>query len=308
MPAKPPMCKMHCEVRTGKTAVARIRCVPTVATLGPPITDKRCHQPARVLDGTDRVRPHCTDCTALGLHAWIAPHRIARHRMHRTRCTASDCTAPAIRCARPPRGRLRFGNQPEPNSPAAPARARTQAAARGSAVNLRGGRRAARVLGLEDQPGGDRPGIGVPQGRARHARDLWRCREEQRESLVQLARESRQKGWWHAYGDSVQPHFATYLGLESAASEIRIYEVNMIPGLLQTEEYARTVISAGMVNSPRAEIERRVALGNGAAAADQEQPAEGMDGAGRGSVAPPGRRTRGHARAAGVPARTSGPA
>jgi hypothetical protein len=91
--------------------------------------------------------------------------------------------------------------------------------------------------------------------------EIYGAGEEQRESLVQLARESKQKGWWHAYGDSVQPHFATYLGLESAASEIRIYEVNMIPGLLQTEDYARTVITAGMVNSPRAEIERRVALG-----------------------------------------------
>jgi transcriptional regulator with XRE-family HTH domain len=90
--------------------------------------------------------------------------------------------------------------------------------------------------------------------------EIYGTPEEQRESLVQLARESRQKGWWHAYGDSVQPHFATYLGLESAASEIRIYEVNMIPGLLQTEDYARAVITAGMVNSPRAEIERRVAL------------------------------------------------
>src|SRR6204780_5987468 len=37
---------------------------------------------------------------------------------------------------------------------------------------------------------------------------------DQRDSLVQLARDSRQKGWWHASGDSVQPHFATYLGLE----------------------------------------------------------------------------------------------
>jgi transcriptional regulator with XRE-family HTH domain len=84
--------------------------------------------------------------------------------------------------------------------------------------------------------------------------------EDQRDSLVQLARESRQKGWWHAYGDSVLPHFGTYLGLESAASEIRIYEVNLIPGLLQTEEYARAVISAGMVDKPRADIERSVAL------------------------------------------------
>jgi transcriptional regulator with XRE-family HTH domain len=90
--------------------------------------------------------------------------------------------------------------------------------------------------------------------------EIYGVPEDQRDSLVQLARESRQKGWWHAYGDSVQPHFGTYLGLESAASEIRIYEVNLIPGLLQTEEYARAVISAGMVDKPRADVERSVAL------------------------------------------------
>jgi transcriptional regulator with XRE-family HTH domain len=90
--------------------------------------------------------------------------------------------------------------------------------------------------------------------------EIYGAPPEQRDSLVQLARDSRQKGWWHAYGDTVQPHFATYLGLESAASEIRIYEVNLIPGLLQTQDYARAVIAAGMVNSPRADIERHVAL------------------------------------------------
>jgi transcriptional regulator with XRE-family HTH domain len=90
--------------------------------------------------------------------------------------------------------------------------------------------------------------------------EIYGAPPEQRDSLVQLARESRQKGWWHAYGDTIQPHFATYLGLESAASEIRIYEVSLIPGLLQTEEYARAVISAGLVNSPRTDIERQVAL------------------------------------------------
>ena len=90
--------------------------------------------------------------------------------------------------------------------------------------------------------------------------EIYDVPESQRESLVQLARESRQKGWWHAYGDTVLPHFGTYLGLESAASEIRIYEVNLIPSLLQTEEYARAVISAGMVDKPRTDIERSVAL------------------------------------------------
>jgi transcriptional regulator with XRE-family HTH domain len=90
--------------------------------------------------------------------------------------------------------------------------------------------------------------------------ELYGVPADQRESLVQLARDSRQKGWWHAYSDTMQPQMATYIGLESAASEIRIYEVSLIPGLLQTEDYARAVIRAGMVNSPAEDIERRVAL------------------------------------------------
>jgi len=90
--------------------------------------------------------------------------------------------------------------------------------------------------------------------------ELYGVPTDQRESLVQLARDSRQKGWWHAYSDTMQPQMATYIGLESAASEIRIYEVSLIPGLLQTEDYARAVIKAGMVNSPAEDIERRVSL------------------------------------------------
>src|SRR5258708_1716959 len=90
--------------------------------------------------------------------------------------------------------------------------------------------------------------------------ELYGVLSEQRESLVQLARDSRQKGWWHAFSEGEQPQFVTYVGLESAASEIRIYEVSLIPGLLQTEDYARAVIRAGMMNSPAADVERRVAL------------------------------------------------
>jgi transcriptional regulator with XRE-family HTH domain len=90
--------------------------------------------------------------------------------------------------------------------------------------------------------------------------EIYKVPDLQREALVQLARESRQKGWWHAYADNLQPHVATYLGMESAASEIRIYEVNLIPGLLQTEEYARAVLTAGTVSSPRSDVERQVAL------------------------------------------------
>jgi transcriptional regulator with XRE-family HTH domain len=90
--------------------------------------------------------------------------------------------------------------------------------------------------------------------------ELYGVPAEQREGLVQLARDSRQKGWWHAFSDTMQPQETTYVGLESAASEIRIYEVSLIPGLLQTEDYARAVIRVGMMNSPSEDVERRVAL------------------------------------------------
>jgi transcriptional regulator with XRE-family HTH domain len=73
--------------------------------------------------------------------------------------------------------------------------------------------------------------------------EIYGVPPDQRDGWVQLARESRQQGWWHAYADTVQPHYATYLGMESAASEIRIYRINHIPGLLQTEEYARAMIA-----------------------------------------------------------------
>jgi transcriptional regulator with XRE-family HTH domain len=82
---------------------------------------------------------------------------------------------------------------------------------------------------------------------------------DQRDSLIQLARESRQKGWWQAYGDSVEPHLATYLGMESAASEIRVYRGTRLPGLLQTEDYARTVAAANSPGIPRPGDDRSIA-------------------------------------------------
>jgi transcriptional regulator with XRE-family HTH domain len=90
--------------------------------------------------------------------------------------------------------------------------------------------------------------------------ELYGVPVAQRERLVQLARDSRQKGWWHAFSDTMQPQFATYVGLESAASEIRIYEVSLIPELLQTEDYARVVIRSGMMSSPSEDVERQVQL------------------------------------------------
>jgi transcriptional regulator with XRE-family HTH domain len=74
--------------------------------------------------------------------------------------------------------------------------------------------------------------------------EIYRVPADQRDSLIQLARDARQKGWWHAYADGLRPQFATYLGLESAASDLRIYKVSRVHGLLQTEDYARAMLAA----------------------------------------------------------------
>nr|WP_269809635.1 helix-turn-helix transcriptional regulator [Kineosporia rhizophila] len=82
--------------------------------------------------------------------------------------------------------------------------------------------------------------------------------EAQREALVALAREANNPGWWHSYDDVLPNWFETFVGLEEAASLIRSYEIQLLPGLLQTEAYARAVISAGAPSAVVAEVERRV--------------------------------------------------
>ncbi|GAB2772819.1 helix-turn-helix domain-containing protein [Streptomyces daliensis] len=85
--------------------------------------------------------------------------------------------------------------------------------------------------------------------------------EAEREPLLGLARESSIAGWWHTYSDVLPGWFQTYVGLEGAASHINTYEVQFIHGLLQTEDYAHAVVTAGhKEHIPQEEVERRVAL------------------------------------------------
>ena len=90
--------------------------------------------------------------------------------------------------------------------------------------------------------------------------EIYGVPEDQRDSLVQLARESRQKGWWHAFSDTGNPHLATYLGMESAASEMRVYQVHRVPGLLQTEDYVRAIAAANRLSSSDLSEDRHAAL------------------------------------------------
>lgn len=84
--------------------------------------------------------------------------------------------------------------------------------------------------------------------------------EAERQSLLSLAREANVAGWWHSYTDVLPSWFPTYVGLEGAASLIRVYEVQFVHGLLQTEAYARAVVRRGMKGASQDDIERRVAL------------------------------------------------
>ena len=90
--------------------------------------------------------------------------------------------------------------------------------------------------------------------------EMYGVDEAEQASLVALAREANSPGWWHKYGDVLPEWFQVYVGLEEAASLIRLYEVQFIPGLLQSAEYARAVISLGLPGAAPEEIERRVSL------------------------------------------------
>jgi len=77
-------------------------------------------------------------------------------------------------------------------------------------------------------------------------------------SLMALAKETKARGWWHSYGDVIPEDFDLYIGLEEAASQLAWYESELVPGLLQTDDYARTLIRAANPTDDDQEIERRV--------------------------------------------------
>jgi transcriptional regulator with XRE-family HTH domain len=84
--------------------------------------------------------------------------------------------------------------------------------------------------------------------------------EEERDALRALARRANAPGWWHDYSDVLPSWFEAYVGLEEVATQIRAYEVQFVPGLLQTEDYAHAVTLLGHDDAPPREIERRVSL------------------------------------------------
>ena len=85
--------------------------------------------------------------------------------------------------------------------------------------------------------------------------------DEEAEAFVQLAEEANRPGWWQRFHDILPGWFSMYVSLEGAASLIRSYEPHFVPGLLQTEAYARAVMEAGTIGQSEPEsVERHVSL------------------------------------------------
>jgi transcriptional regulator with XRE-family HTH domain len=82
--------------------------------------------------------------------------------------------------------------------------------------------------------------------------------EQQRERLLSLARESRQRGWWAEFGSWLPSGFDTYAGMEAAATSVRAYQAQLMHGLLQTEDYARSVLRAIRPEDSRETVEKLV--------------------------------------------------
>jgi transcriptional regulator with XRE-family HTH domain len=90
--------------------------------------------------------------------------------------------------------------------------------------------------------------------------DFYQVSADERTTLLAMAAETTIPGWWHAYSDVIPRWFEPYLGLEQAATLIRDYQVQFIPGLLQTADYARAVLQVGTRNTPDLRTDQQVSL------------------------------------------------
>lgn len=87
--------------------------------------------------------------------------------------------------------------------------------------------------------------------------DLYAVDTARRKELIDLAKDASKRGWWQAYSD-LPAEYTTYIGLEAEAASMRSFAPTVLPGILQTEDYARAVIRSALSISSPGEIERRV--------------------------------------------------
>jgi len=89
--------------------------------------------------------------------------------------------------------------------------------------------------------------------------DLYEFHDpDQRKSLIALAKSARERGWWHAYGATLSHPFADLVTLEATSREICTFQNQVVPGLLQTKEYALAVVGASKVWEHQDEVDKFV--------------------------------------------------
>ncbi len=93
--------------------------------------------------------------------------------------------------------------------------------------------------------------ISIRPGDVREMLDIYGVTGSDVTALIQLAREARRKPWWHAYGRIVPNWLETYIGLETEAARLRDFQPLVVPGLLQTGDYARATLTAAPDARPR---------------------------------------------------------
>ena len=90
--------------------------------------------------------------------------------------------------------------------------------------------------------------------------DIYEISGDQRELLLTLSRQARERGWWQSYASAVPDWFQVYVGLEAEAATIHTYDAELIPGLLQTPDYYRAFIQAAPAAGDEEAIDRKVAV------------------------------------------------
>lgn len=88
--------------------------------------------------------------------------------------------------------------------------------------------------------------------------DIYQVHGERREALLTLSRQSKERGWWQSYGSAIPQWFQVYVGLEAEASSVRVYESELVHGLLQTADYYRAFLRAAPAAAADAEAERKI--------------------------------------------------
>ena len=88
--------------------------------------------------------------------------------------------------------------------------------------------------------------------------DIYQVDAERREALLTLARQAKERGWWQSYGSAIPQWFQVYVGLEAEASSVRVYESELVHGLLQTADYYRAFLRAAPAAAGDDEADRKI--------------------------------------------------